>query len=79
MPNYIVHRSDPSAGNSNIVLMKVLIAGCKKKAERILEKISETEISFQDIAMDFNFKSQAHFSFYCKRIFGLTPRQLRNK
>ena len=51
----------------------------KKKAERILEKISETEISFQDIAMDFNFKSQAHFSFYCKRMFGLTPRQLRNK
>lgn len=51
----------------------------KKKAELIREKISEVEISFQDIAMDFNFKSQAHFSSYCKRMFGLTPSQLRNE
>lgn len=51
----------------------------QKKSRTDTGKISETEISFQDIAMDFNFKSQAHFSFYCKRIFGLTPWQLRNK
>lgn len=66
--------------SSGIVLKKVLTNGCKKKkAELIREKISESDIPFQEIAMDFDFNSQAHFTSYCKRLFGMTPSKLRTE
>lgn len=49
----------------------------KKKAELIREKITESDTPFQEIAMDFDFNSQAHFTSYCKRLFGITPSKLR--
>jgi len=51
----------------------------KKKAELIREKISESDTPFQEIAMDFDFNSQAHFTSYCKRLFGMTPSKLRTE
>ncbi len=50
----------------------------ERRAELIREKISEPDIAFREIAMDFGFSSPAHLTCYCKKLFGATPTELRS-
>lgn len=79
MPVCIVLLSALLIVSSKIVLKKVLINGCKKEGGVDQRKISESDTPFQEIAMDFDFNSQAHFTSYCKRLFGMTPSKLRTE
>jgi len=51
----------------------------KKKAEQAVEMICDPEFTFQEIAGKLGFGSPAHFTTYCRRMFGMSPSQLREK
>ena len=51
----------------------------KKKAERVLEMICDPELSFQQIAREFDFISPSHLTAYCRRMYGMPPTLLREK
>ena len=51
----------------------------ERKAEIIREKVCDPDIAFREIAMEFGFCSPAHLTCYCKRLFGLTPTELRGE
>ena len=49
----------------------------ERKAELVREKISDPEVTFREIAIEFDFSSPAHLTYYCKKHFGTTPTELR--
>ena len=49
----------------------------ERKAELVREKISDPEVTFREIAIEFDFSSPAHLTYYCKKHFGVTPTELR--
>lgn len=49
----------------------------KKKAEQIREMICNPKFTLQEIADKFEFSSSSYFTAYCRRMFGMTPSQLR--
>lgn len=51
----------------------------KKKAEQVLEMISDPELSFQEISGKLGFSSSSHFTAYCRRMYGMSPTKLREK
>lgn len=51
----------------------------KKRAMLIQEMINNQELSFKEIADHFGFCASSHFTAYCQRMFGMSPRELRNK
>lgn len=51
----------------------------KKKAEQVLEMISDPELSFQEISGKLGFSSPSHFTAYCRRMYEMSPTQLREK
>ena len=51
----------------------------KKRAENIKYRLSQTFISLTDIMDEFNFSSPQHFSHFCKKHLGDTPKSLRQK
>lgn len=51
----------------------------KKRAENVKYRLSQTFISFTDIMDEFNFSSPQHFSHFCKKHLGDTPKSLRQK
>lgn len=51
----------------------------KKKAEQVLEMISDPELSFQEISGKLGFSSPSHFTAYCRRMYGMSPTKLREK
>ena len=50
----------------------------QKRAENIRYRLSQSYIPFVDIIDEFNFSSPQHFSNFCKKYLGDTPRNLRN-
>lgn len=48
-----------------------------RKAELIREKISDLDLTFREIAIEFGFSSSAHLTCYCRKHFGTTPTGLR--
>ena len=51
----------------------------KKRAEQMLEMICDPELSFQEISGRLGFSSPSHFTAYCRRMYGMSPTQLREK
>ena len=51
----------------------------ERKAEIVREKVCDPDVAFREIAMEFGFSSPAHLTCYCKRLFGLTPTELRSE
>jgi transcriptional regulator, AraC family len=51
----------------------------KKKAEQMLEMVCDLELSFQEISSKLGFSSPSHFTAYCRRMYGMSPTQLREK
>lgn len=51
----------------------------EEKAERVLEMICDPELSFQEIAREFDFSSPSHLTAYCRRMYGMPPTLLREK
>lgn len=51
----------------------------KKRAENIKYRLSQTFIPLTDIMDEFNFSSPQHFSHFCKKHLGDTPKSLRQK
>ena len=51
----------------------------ERKAEIVREKVCDPDVAFREIAMEFGCSSPAHLTFYCKRLFGLTPTELRSE
>lgn len=47
------------------------------KSKRIMDEIKSRQKTFQEIADEYGFSSQSHFTIFCKRLFGYTPSQLR--
>lgn len=51
----------------------------RKKAEQMLDMISDPELSFQEISDKLGFSSPSQFTAYCRRIYGISPSKLREK
>ena len=51
----------------------------EKKGEQMLEMICDPELSFQEISGRLGFSSPSHFTAYCRRMYGMSPTQLREK
>lgn len=51
----------------------------EKRAEQMLEMICDPELSFQEISGRLGFSSPSHFTAYCRRMYGMSPTQLREK
>lgn len=49
-----------------------------RRAEYIYKDIVMTEMSFAEIADRYGFSSQAYLVYYCRRHFGVPPKELRN-
>jgi len=49
----------------------------REKAKSIHYDINCTKMTFKDIAFQYGFSSQAHFSEFCKNVFGETPSTMR--
>ena len=49
----------------------------ERKAELVREKISDPEVTFREIAIEFDLSSPALLTYYCKKHFGTTPTELR--
>lgn len=49
----------------------------KQKAKRVLESIYSNDLSFKQIADNFDFSSESYFYEFCKAEFGKTPGQIR--
>lgn len=50
----------------------------RKKAEEMLELICNLELSFQEISDKLGFSSPSHFTSYCRRVWGMSPSELRD-
>ena len=48
-------------------------------AGELLEMICDPELSFQEISGRLGFSSPSHFTAYCRRMYGMSPTQLREK
>lgn len=48
----------------------------KQRDQHILNKVMTSETTIGELMEEFNFNSQAHFTYYCKRHFDCTPREL---
>lgn len=49
------------------------------KAEMVRNSIVTTDANFTEIAHEYSFSSSAHLTSFCKKTFGQTPTELRNK
>jgi len=49
----------------------------REKAKSIHYDINCTKMTFKDITFQYGFSSQAHFSEFCKNVFGATPSAMR--
>ena len=49
----------------------------REKAKKIHYEINCTQKTFKEILSDFNFYSASHFNAFCKRMFGMSPSNLR--
>lgn len=49
----------------------------KEKAKKLYYEISCTKRTFSEIAVEYDFSSTAHFSAFCKKMYGMTPKILR--
>lgn len=51
----------------------------REKAKRIYHTINCTTKTFKEIADEFDFSSSAHFTTFCKRLFGHSPKEIREQ
>lgn len=51
----------------------------KQKSKQILALLSDKDIQIKYIVMEFGFTCPSHFNKYCIRLFGLTPKKIREK
>ena len=49
----------------------------KQRAKHIKAQLLTPDIEFSEIIKEFKFSSASHFSTYCKKQFGITPREIR--
>jgi len=49
----------------------------EQKSRKIYHEINSTKKTFSELSFEFGFSSSAHFSNFCKKYFGHTPRNLR--
>ncbi len=49
----------------------------QQKAQRIYQDIYHSSLSLKEIALKYNFNTQANFFHFCKHVFGDTPGRIR--
>ena len=51
----------------------------KRRMDAVKARLADKNISFSDIIAEFQFSSPAHFTTYCKKNFGMTPKLYRRQ
>lgn len=60
--------------------MNLFMNGCwHRRKEGILDDLNNSEYSISEICYKYGFESLPHFSNFCKKSFGASPRNLRRQ